>query len=343
MALLDELGQSPAFLVGHPLADVDVAIETGGYLTPPGGDSGKSASRFPIDLGCQKINGTASHPRHRVAVDLVILPVGAGAGLHTILGCHSGRAARHTCRTDTEAHPRLGLLDHVVHVTHHHVDVLAAPVALRHRAARSPVGVVQVGIERERRVVLVVEIVVEHESIDVIFHNDVLAHVHHTLTHLGDTGIEYRLIAGGQQPLGMGIDIIPLALAPHVAAMAVAVGIDPGIDLNAALVGLLDQIAKGVERRGHATGARDIARPRLIGRIVHRVTHRTHVIIDHVDVVHAHRVKHLATGILHRGRIALGNGTAGPIVEVGRHPDAPLLAFGHRVGSRGKTGGKCRQ
>ena len=68
------------------------------------------------------------------------------------------------------------------------------------------------------------------------------------------------------------------------------------------------------------------------------------MVIDHVDVVDTHRVEHLAAGILHDGRVARGDGAAGPIVEVGRHPHAALFALGSDISSRNdKTGGHRRQ
>ena len=313
-------------------------------IAPPGGDPGKGAGRLPIDLRRQEIDGATGHPCHGVAVNLVILPVAThGTRLHTILVGHGLGGAGHTGGADAEAHPRLGRLDHVVDVLDHLVNVLAAPVALRHRAARSPIVAIQVGIERERRVVLIVEIVVKHQSVNVILDQNVLAHVNDALTHLGDAGIEYRLITSGQEPLGMGIDVVPLALPPHVVAVAITVGIDPGIDLDAALVGLLNKILKRVEGRSHATGARNVTRPGLVGRIVHRVAHRPDVVIDHIDVVDEHRVEHLAAGILHDGRVACRDGTAGPVAQVGRHPDSALFTLGRHVGSNGKTGDKCHQ
>ena len=321
-----------------------MAVEPCGHLAPPGGYSGKSTRCLPIDLWRQEIDGAAREPRHGIAVNLIILPVAAyGAGLYAIPVSHSLRRARHAGRADAEAHPRLGRFHHVVDVLDHLIDVLASPVALTHRSAVGPIGIIQIGIERERRIVLIVEIIVKHQSINVILDQNVLAHVNDTLPHLGDAGIEHRLVAGSQQPFRMGIDVVPLALAPQVVAMPITIGIDPGIDLDTALVSLTDEILKRVERRRHTAGARDVARPGLVGRIVHRVTHRPDVVIDYVDVVDAQRVEHLAAGILHSGRVALGDGAAGPVAQVSRHPHAALFAFGRHIGSNGKTGDKCHQ
>ena len=85
MTLLDKLVQRPALLVGNPLADIDMTVETCSHLAPPCGHTRKGARGLPIDLWSQEIDRSAREPCHRVAVNLVILPVGAGAGLHTIL------------------------------------------------------------------------------------------------------------------------------------------------------------------------------------------------------------------------------------------------------------------
>ena len=141
----------------------------------------------------------------------------------------------------------------------------------------------------------------------------------------------------------MGIDVIPLTLSPHVVTMTVAVGIDPSIDLNAPLMSLLNQILKGVKRWSHASSARDITGPRLIGGVIHCVAHCPDVVINRVHVVHAQRVEHLATGILHDGCVTLRDGTTGPIIQVGCNPHASLLALGRNIGCDGKTGDKRRQ
>ena len=258
-SLLDILSKRPSVLIRQPLADENVTVELRRNLTPPGSNPGISTRRFPIDLWSQEVDSAARYPSHWVAVNLVILPVTAyGTRVHAIpIGNRLGGTC-HTGRADAEAHPRLGRLDHIVHVLDHLVDVLTPPVTLRHRAARRPVGVIQVGIKRERRIVLIIKIIVKHQSIDVIFHQNILADVHHSLPHLGDAGVEHRLITGRQQPFGMGIDIVPLALAPHVVTVAVAIGIDPSIDLDAALVGLGNEILQRVKRGCHATGSRNV-------------------------------------------------------------------------------------
>ena len=316
-SLLDKLGKCPSLLIGNPLADEDVAVETRRHLAPPRRDTGKRARRLPINLRSQEIDGAARHPSHRVAVNLVILPVAAHrTRLHTIFVGYSLGGACHTGRTDAEAHPRLRRLDHVVDILDHLVDILTPPVALRHGAAARFVGIIQVGIERERRVVLVVEIVVKYQTVNIILVQNVLAHVHHTLAHLGDAWIEHGLIAGRQEPLGMGMDVVQFALSPHVVTMAIAVRVDPGIDLDAPLVGFLNQVAEGVKRRRHTTGSRDITGPRLIGRVIHRVAHRPDVVVNRIDVIDAQGIKHLAAGILHDGRVACRDGSAGPVVQI---------------------------
>ena len=82
------------------------------------------------------------------------------------------------------------------------------------RAAAVCVSIVEVGIEREVATALVVEIVVEHQTVHIIFADNVLAHVHHSLAHFGNTGIEHRFVVGGEQPFGVSVDIVAVALPP---------------------------------------------------------------------------------------------------------------------------------
>ena len=110
------------------------------------------------------------------------------------------------------------------------------------------------------------------------------------------------------------------------------------------LVRLLHEVFKRVKCGRHSAGTGYIAGPWLISRVIHCVAHRPDVIIDHIDVVDAHRVEHLAASVLHDGRVARGDGAAGPVTQVGCHPDAALFSLGDRIGRRNdKTGGKRRQ
>ena len=55
--------------------------------------------------------------------------------------------------------------------------------------------------------------------------------------------------------------------------------------LHAALVAALDHILQGVETRVLATGARQVTRPGLNARLVHRVTHRADLEVDRIEAV----------------------------------------------------------
>ena len=183
---------------GTRLANVDMAVEFFAYHPPPLGHFVEIPGSVPIHLRRNEVDGAARHPRHRVAIDLIVLPIHARAGVYTIFGCHIRRRACHTGRTDAEAHPGLGALNHGIHISHHLVHIFPSPVGLAERAALRFVGFIKVGIKRHATPALIVEIIVEHQAIHIIFGDNVFTHIHHPLSHLRDARIEHGFVVGGE-------------------------------------------------------------------------------------------------------------------------------------------------
>ena len=317
-----------------------MAVKLLANLSPPLRYACVGLRCVPIYLRSHEVDVATRYPRHGVAVNLVILPVAARARVHAILRRHCGVGASHTSRANAEPHPRLGGLHHLVHIVNHHVHIFTAPVALRHGAARTAIGIVLGRVKRHRSAVLVIEVVVEHQSVAVILCDDVLAHIHNALAHLGQARIEHRFIVVLHEPLGVRVHIVQFTLPPQASrTRGIAIGIDPGINLNAALVPLFNQIGKRVERRSLATLTAHQIGPGLVGRVIIGITHGAHMKIDGIHVVHKQCVEHLLAGPLHGGRIVLGNDARGPVAHIGTHPHAALLAF-HLCLRRGEQGAK---
>ena len=93
----------------------------------------------------------------------------------------------------------------------------------------------------------------------------------------------------GEQPAVL-LEFAVIGSVP-VSSRAPAVGIYPRMALHATLMAALDDILQGVKPRVLATGTRQVTRPGLDARLVHRVTHRTHLKIDRIEAVDLQRVE----------------------------------------------------
>ena len=155
--------------------------------------------------------------------------------------CAAG--ACHTGGTDSEAHLGLGLLNHVIDVPDHHVDVVAAPVGKRHVHA----GVVPQIIVLGRAVggnVLGIEVVVKDNTVHIIFSNDFPDDIHDALTSGGQARIEDGLGVVGQKHSRV-LQLLVLRGVP-VGARAPAIRVHPSVALDAAHVALLNGILQGI-------------------------------------------------------------------------------------------------
>ena len=192
----------------------------------------------------------------------------------------------HGCRTDTETHLGLRVLNHIIDVPNHHVDIVAAPVCKSHIHCRiipqvvvlcTAVGGDAVGIK----------IVVKDYSVHIIIGDDFPDDVNDALACLGQAGVEDN---GSSFAAGIGeqhafiFQVFILGGIP-VGASTPTVGIHPGVTLDAACVALLNGILQRVVARIPASSARQITRPWLVAGLVHSVTHRTHLEEDGIEVL----------------------------------------------------------
>ena len=245
------------------------------------------------------------------------------------------RGACHACWRDAKANVGPGGLDHVVHLSHHAVHVGATPVAQGH---------VNVGVEPFLVVAgtavagdaVGVEVVVVEDTVDIIFRDDFLAHVHNALHRLVARRVKNHIVAGAQQQsrLAQGHVHGVAGSVPLVDAVAaVAVGVDPGVALHASLVTCLDGIGERVPGGHLAASAGEVARPGLVARLIHRVAHRAHLEVDGVEIVVLERVEHAVELrlLLRLGISAIGL-CLGPVEAPHRcHPCRAELPFGHSV------------
>ena len=126
------------------MAGIVVTTELLSHLTPPVGHRSEwvgAVCGYPVELGRDVVDGAFFEPGNRVGKDAVVLPVACLAivaeGLHAVAGSHRRARAGGAGGRDAESHPRLGCLNHIVDVSHHLVDVLAAPVAHAKSRART--------------------------------------------------------------------------------------------------------------------------------------------------------------------------------------------------------------
>ena len=187
---------------------------------------------------------------------------------------------------DAEAHLGLGVLNHVIDVAHHHVDVVAAPVGKGHVHAGIVPQVVVAGTAVGGNAVGI-EVVVKHDTVHIIVGDDLTDDVDNALTRLGQAGIEdgrrAAAVGVGEQHARV-LEFLVLGRIP-VGARTPAIGIDPRVALDAAGMALLDDILQRVVARILATGSGQVTRPGLVTRLVHRITHRAHLKEDGIEVL----------------------------------------------------------
>ena len=272
-----------------------MAVIFRGHFVPPRSNQSEISIRIadqPIHLRRNEVDCSLADPSHRVGADSVILPVTARTRTDTIFFSHISTATCHTGRTDTETHPRFRRLDIVVDLAHHIVDMVAAPVELAQSSALFLISCVVFRIVRLRQTVLI-EIVVEHDTVHIILVHDVGNHIHDTLFHFRKCRIENRPCTFGSfplnQPLRMAVFIVLVTavLSPAfiVGRVLIAIRVQPRINLNTTFVGFFHQEGKRVESRRNTACSRNIARPRLVLGIVHGIAHGTNMIIDCSEIV----------------------------------------------------------
>ena len=242
-------------------------------------------SHRPIHLWRDEVYESEVEPLHDVDIlASVVVVVATRARVDAIFVGKVARGVGSTLRSLTEAHPRLSFLKHIVELLHQHGHILATPVGLRESTSGSLVAVVEIGIFAQGSAIVVV--VVEKHSVDVVVLRDFLADGNNAVLHLGDTGIENLSRAAIDGPALLYVARNVAFLSARSSRAVEAIGIDPRMALNAALVALGNEELKWVPTRVLATGSGDILRPRLIARLVHGIAHAAHLEVDGIEIIH---------------------------------------------------------
>ena len=299
---------------------------------------------LPVDLGRDIVDGALLEPGQRVAEDAVVLPVAArGAGSDAMLRCRRAASACHTSGADAETHLGLHLLDHVIDVGNHHVDIVTAPVGKGHVHVRVVPQVVVLGTAVGGDAVGV-EVVVKDDAVHVIFGDDFFDDVDDALAGLGQAGIEDggRGAATGVGQQHARILQFLVLLGIPVGAGAPAIGIHPGVALDAAGMALLDGILQRVVAGITAAGAGQVAGPWLIAGLVEGVAHCAHLQEDGIEMLGLQVVQiGIELGFLGRGIVDTGR----PVDTIDRSdPCGAHLALQGLVGiGAGRNGQSNKQ
>ena len=261
-----------------------------GDVAPPLGQGTEGVSRvgrLPVELGRDIVDGALLQPGQRVAEDAVVLPVAAGrAGGDAMLTGRCAAGACHASGADAEAHLGLHVLDHVIDIPDHHVDIVTSPVGKSHVHSRVIPQII-VPCAAVRGDAVGVEVVVKHDTVHVIVGDDFPNHVNDALARLGQARIQdggRGAAAGVTEQHALVLQVLVLRRIP-VGARAPAVGINPGVALDTADMALRDGILQRVIARILAAGAGQVTRPGLIARLVEGVTHRAHLQENRIEVL----------------------------------------------------------
>ena len=166
------------------MACIVVTAKLVSHLTPPLGKRdvrGLLVGSAPINLWRNVINAFIFKPLHRVAEYAIVLPVArTGDLLYTVLLCHSRIRTTNASRRDTERAIGAMLLNGCINGFHHAVHIVASPVAEVHTCTRVlPLLIVASGVGGRNFVGI--EVVVEHQSVNIVFGDDFYTHVHNSV------------------------------------------------------------------------------------------------------------------------------------------------------------------
>ena len=166
---------------------------------------------------------------------------------------------------DAELDVGLDAVDRAGQVTDQSGDIVPPPVALRGKGGTiAAVGLVVIeGLPGYR---IGVEVVVKVDPVHIVAGDDVAHHLAGVGAHLWEAGIEEQLLAVADKPLGMLAGGVPRGDGGADVGDS-AVGIDPGVELDEALVADLDHKGKRVPEwlRCPTLLSGEEAAPRLIG------------------------------------------------------------------------------
>ena len=128
-----------------------------------------------------------------------------------------------------------------------------------------------------------IEVVVIQDAVNIIIGNNLLAHGNDTVDGTLLSRVKDDGRAVGEQP-AIVLEFLVLGCIP-VGARAPSIGIHPSMTLHAALVATLDHILQRVKARILSTRSRQVTRPGLKARLIHRITHRAHLEVDSIEVI----------------------------------------------------------
>ena len=186
---------------------------------------------------------------------------------------------------------------------YHLIDACSTPVGYRHILGFVHQLAAAVFV---RRAAIGVEVIIHHQTVDVVVTNDLHQHLQYVLACIGMPRVKDRAfvlpIVVREQPFRVidayriGVlrgDIgfyIQYALA---GGALVAERVNPCMQFHAALVRLLNGVRQGIIARVHTAYTRQNRTPRLVTRLIHSICRRTSLKTYRVDVPLLQLVEHL--------------------------------------------------
>ena len=269
----------------HNVADIlaEVHVASLGVLVPPVGEGQRRGAlmlELPVQLRQLVVYPALLRPQQHVGVEVVVVlqAVGLAAAGVAFLVAPDAEGA------DAEAYPGLfGRGDFGVYLLDEQVDVVAAPVGLLHPVAvfgkRLLVG--EVGAAGG----VGVEVVVEVDAVDIVAVDDVHHHVLDELAVLGQTRVEVNFLVALIFYKALRLFVVNMSGGKLLGGRGGdAVRVEPGVQLHAALVRLVDHKLQWVPvRRGRLAALGEETAPGLEFAGVEGVGAGTYLEEDGVD------------------------------------------------------------
>ena len=251
---------------------------------------------FPIELRRAIVQPAVVYPKQHVGIEVVVV----------LQACRGTAVLRVGALVAVDAkgryahlHPGLARVHRLVELLDKQVDVVAPPVSDVAEAARVSPEVSLVG--DSLTVGVGVEVVVDVKSVHIIASHDVVGHTADIVAVLLQSGVEDELACVCERALGMLHGDVAGSHLPG-RGYPCAVGVDPRMQLHAALVALLHHPLQRVPVgtwRLPLTACKETA-PRLDGAGIQRVALGTYLEDDGVDTVSPKHVQLMGELLLHR-------------------------------------------
>ena len=250
---------------------------------------------LPVELGHAVVDPSVVHPFEHVGIEFVVVLQSAG---RAAVGVRPFVAVDAEGR-DAKLHPRFNAVDLLAEGLDEDIDIVAAPVGNGGKLASVAVVGGLVG-DGDARHGIGIEVVVDMEAIDVIAADDIADDAEDVVAVLALAGVEDLESVIVEDALGMGHgDVVDGQLARVLRLRTI--GIDPGVELHAAAVTLVDhplqRVPIGRGRRALATGQE--AAPRLVAARVEGVALGAHLEDNGVDAVFLQLVELIGQRALH--------------------------------------------